>query len=149
MYEALDELRLSSTQWNYTASNRNDARIGDGWNQEDLSIYSLDQRTTPDDPDCGGRAVPGFCRPYVQRAQGVLERFAFGRATGVCEASIQIDATMAAPTEIYVPRIHYPSGFKVEMTADAEHTVDSTGQMLRIVARRSGPLQLRIVREDR
>ena len=36
MYDALDALLLSSTQWNYTVSNRNDAMVGDGWNQEDL-----------------------------------------------------------------------------------------------------------------
>ena len=47
MYNALDTLLINSTQWNYTASNRNDLAIGDGWNQEDLSIFSRDQQTNP------------------------------------------------------------------------------------------------------
>ena len=32
MYDVFDELLLSSTQWNYTVSNRNDSMVGDGWN---------------------------------------------------------------------------------------------------------------------
>ena len=44
MYNALDTLLIGSTLWNYSASNRNDLAIGDGWNQEDLSVYSRDQR---------------------------------------------------------------------------------------------------------
>ncbi|HEY0942011.1 MAG TPA: cellulase family glycosylhydrolase [Steroidobacter sp.] len=146
MYDALDELLLSSTQWNYCASNRNDERIGDGWNQEDLSIYSVDQRTHADDPDSGGRAVPGFCRPYVRCAQGALKRFAFNGATGICEVSIEVDANVAAATEIYLPRIHYPSGFKVETNEEAHMSTDSTGQVLHIAVKHSGLLQFRIVR---
>lgn len=148
MYEALDELLLSSTQWNYTASNRNDERVGDGWNQEDLSIFSVDQCTQAGDPDSGGRAVPGFCRPYVRCAQGALTSFAFDRGTGVCEASIEADESVTAATEIYVPRIHYPSGFKVEMTGEAQLSTDSSGQVLRILVKRGGTLQLRIVPDE-
>ncbi len=67
MYNALDTLLISSTQWNYTASNRNDLAIGDGWNQEDLSIFSRDQQTNPADINSGGRALAGFVRPYAWR----------------------------------------------------------------------------------
>ena len=56
-------LLMNSTQWNYTASNRNDQAVGDGWNQEDLSIYSIDQRSDPADINSGGRALKGFVRP--------------------------------------------------------------------------------------
>ena len=80
MYSALDELLLHSTQWNYTASNRNDLRIGDGWNQEDLSIFSADQCLDPGDPDSGGRALEGFCRPFARRVQGRIRRMQFDRA---------------------------------------------------------------------
>ncbi len=83
MYDALDALQLSSTQWNYTASNRNDLRVGDGWNQEDLSIFSPDQAGDPgrNDPDAGARGLLGFCRPYAPLAQGVIGamRYADGR----------------------------------------------------------------------
>src|SRR5690606_9136518 len=55
MYDAMDELLLCCAQWNYTATNRNDPRIGDGWNQEDLSIFSQDQLDGINDPNAGGR----------------------------------------------------------------------------------------------
>jgi hypothetical protein len=70
MYNAMDTHLLNSTQWNYTASNRNDAAIGDGWNQEDLSVFSRDQQANGADINAGGRAVDGFVRPYVRRTQG-------------------------------------------------------------------------------
>ena len=102
MYDALDELLLSSTQWNYTASNRNDAMIGDGWNQEDLSIWSADQVADVFGADAGARALSGFCRPYVQSAQGkVISQFWNG--TELFSCTIEVDETIAAPTEIFVP----------------------------------------------
>jgi hypothetical protein len=96
-YNALDRLLLSSTQWNYTVSNRNDAMIGDGWNQEDLSIWSADQGDDAPDLDVGGRAIAGFCRPYVQAAQGTLvsQRFdADGRFTAVIDGGASPGATI-------------------------------------------------------
>lgn len=100
MYDALDALKLNSTQWNYTASNRNDLRIGDGWNQEDLSIFSRDQE---DGPDAGGRATQGFARPYVRAAQGRLVAASFDRRNGRFVAEIDIDPAIAAHTDIALP----------------------------------------------
>ena len=66
MYDALDELLLHSTQWNYTASNRNDLRIGDGWNQEDLSIFTRDQQDDPATPiPAAGRSKASAARTRV------------------------------------------------------------------------------------
>ena len=76
MYNALDQLLMNSTQWNYTASNRNDQAVGDGWNQEDLSIYSIDQRSDPADINSGGRALKGFVRPYARVVAGPSTRTA-------------------------------------------------------------------------
>jgi hypothetical protein len=102
---------LSSTQWNYTASNRNDPMVGDGWNQEDLSVWSFDQFAATD-PQSGGRAVAGFSRPYVCAAQGTLLRQRFDRHTGLFEATIDCDPNCPA-TEIVVPLVHYPAGVSV------------------------------------
>ena len=102
MYDALDALLLSSTQWNYTASNRNDAMIGDGWNQEDLSIWSADQIEDPADPDAGVRALHGFCRPWVRAAQGILVSQVFN-GSDTFECVIDVDPDIAADTEIFVP----------------------------------------------
>ena len=143
MYNAIDRLLLSSTQWNYTVSNRNDPMIGDGWNQEDLSIWSADQ-ASDGDPASGGRAVDGFCRPYVRAAQGMLLGQKFDRATGIFEATIECDPGVPAPTEIYVPRTTYPDGFAHEISAPA--TVEQERQVLRISSETNGTIAIRLVR---
>ena len=105
MYDALDTLLLSSTQWNYTASNRNDPMVGDGWNQEDLSIWSADQslQDCGSNPDAGARALEGFCRPFVRAAQGELMSQSWDGGSAVFECSINIDENVTAPTEIFIP----------------------------------------------
>lgn len=143
MYNALDRLLLSSTQWNYTASNRNDPMLGDGWNQEDLSIWSADQ-AIPGDPFSGGRAVEGFCRPFVRSAQGTILSLSFDRKSGIFEAEIDADPAIAGPTEVFVPAAQYPNGFSWEVMDQAE--VEQGEQSLRIHAGRAGPLRLRIMR---
>jgi hypothetical protein len=114
MYDAMDRLLLSSTQWNYTASNRNDAATGDNWNQEDLSIYSADQGTGPNDPNSGGRAVRGFSRPYARAIQGEPKSAKFDAATATFTLLFDADPKLRAPTEIFVPVLHYPGGAKVD-----------------------------------
>lgn len=102
MYDALDALLLSSTQWNYTVSNRNDVMVGDGWNQEDLSIWSQDQVDDPSHLDSGARALRGFCRPYVRATQGHLVSCSWD-GSGSFTAVVEIDERVAAPTEIFIP----------------------------------------------
>jgi hypothetical protein len=109
MYDALDALQLNSTQWNYTASNRNDLRIGDNWNQEDLSIFSRDQLVAGDS-NSGGRGVRGFCRPFARHVQGRIQNMHFDRASGGFALTFDADPMIAAPTEIYVPQTQYPNG---------------------------------------
>ena len=91
MYNALDTLLINSTQWNYTASNRNDLAIGDGWNQEDLSIFSRDQQTNPADINSGGRALAGFVRPYAMATQGTPRKMKFDRVTGLFDYTFDAD----------------------------------------------------------
>ncbi|WP_293553527.1 cellulase family glycosylhydrolase [Parvibaculum sp.] len=143
MYNAFDALLLNSTQWNYSASNRNDPAIGDGWNQEDLSIFSRDQQLDPDDIDSGGRALVGFVRPYVRKAGGTLRRVSFDRESGVFLAEIEARANVAS--EIFLPRRQYPQGFRIE--ADGARIVhDDTRQLVEITAGQSGLLAIRISR---
>jgi hypothetical protein len=143
MYNALDRLLLSSTQWNYTVGNRNDPMIGDGWNQEDLSIWSVDQATHEGDPDSGGRAVAGFCRPYVRAAQGHVLRQTFDMAHGTFEAEIDVDERIDAPTEIYVPRRQFPTGFDVEAGTSV---IRREAQLLFVKRTTAGRLVVRIRR---
>jgi hypothetical protein len=109
MYDAMDTLLLSSTQWNYTATNSNDLRIGDGWNQEDLSIFSPEQLENGD----GARGRKGFSRPYVMRAQGRIAAMRFDDEIGTFEAVIDADPAIGAPTEIFIPEAHFPHGIAV------------------------------------
>lgn len=143
MYNALDQLLLSSTQWNYTVSNRNDPMIGDGWNQEDLSIWSVDQVTDANDPDSGGRGILGFCRPYVRAAQGTLVSHSFDSVTGQFDAVVDVDTNVDAPSEIYVPTIQYPNGYEV---ACNNATVHDDGQLLFIRATNAGPFSIQLTR---
>ena len=115
MYNALDTLLINSTQWNYTASNRNDLAIGDGWNQEDLSIFSRDQQTNPADINSGGRALAGFVRPYALATQGTPRKMKFDRVTGLFDYTFEADPAASSATEIFVPRLQYPRGFEIEV----------------------------------
>jgi len=138
-YDALDALGLHSTQWNYTASNQNHPRIGDHWNQEDLSIFSADQQ--------GGRAVEGFCRPYARRLQGRLGAMAFDRETGAFRLDFIADAAIGGATEVFVPAIHYPAGFVVRfegVPADLERA--DALQTVTVRALASGPAWLTLER---
>lgn len=131
MYDALDALHMNSTQWNYTAGNQNHARIGDQWNQEDLSVYSLDQ------PD--GRAVAGFCRPYAQAVQGRLQRVRFEREAGRFTLEYQASSELALPTQIYLPALVFKSGVDIAITGPVlrfEHSESS--QTLQIWAQAAG-----------
>jgi hypothetical protein len=107
-YRALDAHLLHSTQWNYTSDNTH--VHGDQWNREDLSIYSVDDDRDPSDPDSGGRAVRGFCRPTVRAAAGRPLAQRFDPAAGTFELEVDLDPAVAAPTLVYLPRIHYPTG---------------------------------------
>ncbi|HEX4197987.1 MAG TPA: cellulase family glycosylhydrolase [Caulobacteraceae bacterium] len=145
MYDVLDSLLFHSTQWNYTASNRNDLRIGDGWNQEDLSIFSRDQQDDPADPDSGGRAIEGFCRPRALCVQGRLLSFAFDEAAGTVRLSLDVDPTIRLPTEIYVPRRRFPDGVAVSLDPPGALQVKD-GQMLEILSDRAGRLEIELRR---
>ncbi|MCH8686356.1 hypothetical protein [Pedomonas mirosovicensis] len=143
MYDAMDELLLSCAQWNYTVTNSNDPRIGDGWNQEDLSIWSRDQMDGRNDPDAGGRAIEGFCRPYVRRTQGRLLMMRFSRTSRMFRCVLMGNPSVRGPTEIYVPRIQYPNGFIIEnMGAPSAIHVNTEQQLLGVQALMHGVSQL-------
>ena len=139
MYNALDALRLSATQWNYTASNRNDPMVGDGWNQEDLSVWSQDQYDASD-PSSGGRAVAGFSRPYVRAAQGTLVEQGFDRGTGRFHAVIACDPACPA-SEIVIPFVHYSKGADLFVDG-AFQAIESEQGTLRYRHRHAGTLKI-------
>ena len=144
MYNALDNLQIHSTLWNYTASNSNDLRVGDGWNQEDLSIFSRDQQTSPNDINSGGRALKGFVRPFLRVCAGEPKSIRFNRHSGNCE--IAFEASPGGESEIYVPAVQYPDGFDLQLEGDARAAVDAASQLLNITAGKGGAVTLILTR---
>jgi hypothetical protein len=100
-YNALDTNLMNGTLWNYTASNTHE--FGDGWNNEDLSVYSAD--------DSGGRGLRGFVRPYAMAIAGKPVKMSFNMNRGLFCLSWIPDSSIRKPTEIYVPHIQFPKGY--------------------------------------
>ena len=91
-YDAVDANLLHSTIWNYTADNTNE--YGDGWNDEDLSIFS------------GGkeRAAAGWKRPYPMATAGEPLSINWDRKRGIFHYRFSADGAIAAPSLIYLPQ---------------------------------------------
>jgi hypothetical protein len=139
-YDALDAHLLHATLWNYTPDNTN--QWGDGWNGEDLSIFSRDQQENPADPDSGARALRGFCRPSVQRCAGQPVSQRFDAATGAYELVIDADPRHS-PTQIFVPAVHYPDGGQWEVS-DGQAAFGSDDRLLDWACTHTGPQWLRL-----
>jgi hypothetical protein len=90
-YNAVDENLLHSTIWNYTADNT--AKYGDGWNDEDLSVFS----------DGKERATGGWKRPYPMATAGEPLSIKWNRKKGVFRYRFKADGSVTAPTVIYLP----------------------------------------------
>lgn len=128
-YDALDANLVHSAQWNYTPDNSN--QWGDNWNQEDLSIFSRDQQDDHADIHSGGRAIKGFCRPFIHAAAGTLKRVSFDHAQGAFTAVIDVDAAISAPTQVYMPDIWYGPGADIEVSGGTYTvTTERSNQMI-------------------
>ncbi|KAF8930106.1 hypothetical protein BGZ58_008458 [Dissophora ornata] len=116
----LDRTLAHYTLWNYTVEN--DAPYGDGWNGENLSLYSSppsDVANTADHDenlhewDRGGRAIEQFCRPYPVATIGQPVKILFDRHQKTFKMSTRAPKTAASATtgdirtEIYVPKFHF------------------------------------------
>lgn len=112
--QAVEDNLLNYTLWNYTPDNTN--LHGDLWNDEDLSIYSADQRTNPGDINSGGRALEAVVRPFPTATAGELMKSNFNPRTRVFKLVFRHDPSLSAPTEVYVPNYQYPHGFSVQMS---------------------------------
>ena len=101
-YDAVDANLLHSTLWNYTADNTNES--GDGWNNEDLSIFS------------GGkeRAAAGWKRPYPMATAGEPLSIQWDRGRGVFRYRFRASSAIAAPTVIYLPADFFGPSPRIE-----------------------------------
>ncbi|MHA1679601.1 MAG: cellulase family glycosylhydrolase [Promethearchaeota archaeon] len=112
MYNSLDELQLSSTQWNYASFNRN--LFGDMWNLEDLSIYSKDQEMRlQNDLYSGSRGIRGFCRPYPTCIAGSIIKYRFDMKKKNFILKYKPEKNAVGITKVFVPEIHFPRGCRI------------------------------------
>ncbi len=134
-YDAIDASMLSSTIWNYSASNTHEA--GDGWNTEDLSIYSA---TTGE-----GRAVRGFCRPYAMAVAGtpVSARFDAKRRTFAFEWDATPAEGEAGLSEFFVPSVWYPEGWRAEFAGEGAE-LEELPEAQRLTVRVSSQARARV-----
>ena len=147
MYNALDHLFLNAAHWNYTASNRNDPTIGDGFNQEDLSVFSPDQRHHADDIHSGGRALEGWVRPFARYIQGTPTKMSFSRKKGIFVLQYRADPAVSLPTEIFLPRLQFPKGYNLSTKgADLEASKDEEDNLLRLYAAEGKEISVTITR---
>lgn len=140
---ALEDNLLSGTLWNYSADNTN-AR-GDGWNNEDLSIFSRDQQRDPGDLDSGGRALDAVVRPYAMAVAGVPVRMGFGLKARRFELEIRVEEEVKGPTEVFLPERHFPKGGRVQVTSGRTEW-DAASQVLRWWTEGAGHQVLTVVR---
>lgn len=133
---ALEANLLSFTLWNYTADNTNER--GDRWNDEDLSIFSRDQQTNPQDINSGGRALRAVVRPYARKIAGDPLRMSFDIRKRIFEFEFRHDPGVNAPTELFVPNYQYPEGYTVKVS-DGTYEIDRERQVL--IYRHSGERQ--------
>ncbi|MDR2630256.1 MAG: cytoplasm protein, partial [Spirochaetaceae bacterium] len=106
-YDAVDAHLLHSTIWNYTADNTHE--WGDGWNNEDLSIYHRGE----------GRAAAGWMRPYPMATAGIPGFLRWDRKKRFLLYRFMADPAITAPTELYLPPGYF--GPKPEITVHTSH----------------------------
>ncbi len=114
-FDALDSNLVHSALWNYTADNSNE--WGDGWNGEDLSIFSRDQQENKADLNSGGRGVRGFCRPTMRAVAGIPKKQFFEMQSGLFEFEMDAFPTENKKSEFFVPHLQYPDGFTAAVTS--------------------------------
>ena len=111
---AVEGSLCSATIWNYTAGNTNER--GDGWNGEDLSIWSADQGRDARVLDKGGRALRAVVRPYPVATAGEPLQLSFDMRRRVLRFTFRHDPGVIEPTQIFVPPSQYPFGYSVWIT---------------------------------
>ena len=114
IFHAIEANLLNVTLWNYTSDNSNER--GDLWNDEDLSIFSRDQQSNPNDIDSGGRALQAILRPYPLATAGEPLNLSFDIHRKIFNFTFRHDSDVTEPTRLFVPNLQYPHGCKIEVS---------------------------------
>jgi hypothetical protein len=116
-YDAVDSNLLHSTIWNYSAGNTN--KYGDGWNDEDLSIFSEGRE----------RAAAGWKRPYPMASAGKPLSFKWDRKRGEFIFRLDAYSGIKAPSIIFLPEETFVASSS--KSPPKIETLTSTGKTLR------------------
>lgn len=142
--------KLSYTLWVYEPSNTH--KHGDGWNGEDLSLFSYDDvkgddDLLADDPSdlktlmtLGSRAIQSWCRPYPVEVVGTIVSFDFEISSTEFNLTIMIPAK-----DVRQEIVDETDGSTVEagavvggLAANGEHGSRSSAQQEYLDAKRPG-----------
>jgi hypothetical protein len=126
-FQVMEALKLHSTIYNYTPTNTNSR--GDGWNTEDLSIFSRSEQKNPADLNSGARTLKAFLRPYPKFIAGKISLLNYDMKKRVFILRFHHFENMPMPTEIFIPATIYSKGFNQQLS-DGTATFDSQNQML-------------------
>ena len=96
---ALDANLLSFTVWNYCAENSNER--GDLWNDEDLSVFSPDQRHRPEDLHSGRKRLSEVAESFspLRRAHAVSHAMTIGNHFAL---SVVLASITAEPIDVFL-----------------------------------------------
>jgi len=123
--QALEENLLSFALWNYAPNNSN--MKGDGWNGEDLSLFSTDQYFVSgrdeSNINSGGRAIEAAVRPYPMKTCGIPKKLSFdaksnNRSFLFLFESAEEDCEFCGsfPTVLFIPTFQYPNGIECSVS---------------------------------
>jgi len=107
-YDAVDANLLNSTIWNYSASNTN--KYGDGWNDEDLSIFSEGKE----------RAAAGWKRPYPMATAGEPLFINWNKKKNEFIFLFIANEKITAPTVIYLPQDAFSPSSEIKISTSGE-----------------------------
>ena len=143
-FRAMESNRLSYILWNYTSDNEN--LHGDQWNGEDLSIFSKSQRKRVDDINSGGRALKAAVRPYPYKVAGEPIEYFFDMESKEFYLKFKADQSINAPTEIFIPRLHFGNGFEV-LSSQGKLSFDKVNDLLLFYPAQEGEQTIVITRK--
>ncbi len=81
-------------------------------------------------------------RTYAQAVAGVPTAMSFDATTGDFRLRYRPDTTISAPTEIFVSPLHYPDGYRVNVTGGT--AVRQSGRMVHVTPTSDGPVTVTV-----
>lgn len=112
-YSAIESLFLHSTIWNYTPDNTHER--GDGWNDEDLSIFGEGKT----------RAQIAWDRPFPRATAGKPELFSWDYKRKTCLYVYTTNTEAEGPTELYIGERHVGPNPQIFITAETPESRES------------------------